>query len=84
MAILKCYACRPCLFPCASPVSSHSLHTKLGSAEEDQKCTTDKRFGLLAVGQTLGPLTVPFFPRCFQVYFDTGCVISCLYCERVL
>jgi hypothetical protein len=78
MAILKRYACRPCLFPCVSPVTLHSLHTKLGSADKDQKCTTDKRFGLLAVGQTVGPLTVPFFPRCFQVYFGAGCVMILL------
>lgn len=72
MAILKCYVCRPCLLPCASPVTLHSVHTKLGSADKDKKCATDKRFGLLAVGQTVGPLTVPFRPCCFQIYFDAN------------
>lgn len=76
MAILKCYACRPCLLSCASPVTLHSVHTKLGSANKDKKCATDKRFGLLAVDQTVNPLTVPFRPCCFQIYFDAGCVIS--------
>jgi hypothetical protein len=70
MAILKCYVCRPCLLPCASPVTLHSVHTKLGSADKDKKCATDKRFGLLAAGQTVGPLTVLFRPCCFQIYFD--------------
>lgn len=76
MSVLKFYACRPCLLSCASPVTLHSVHTKLGSADKDKKCTTDKRFGLLAVGQTVGPLTFPFRPFCFQIYFDEGCVIS--------
>ena len=66
MAMLKCYACRPCLLPCASPVTLHSVHTKLGSADKDKKCATDKRFGLLAVGQTVGPLTVPFAHVAFK------------------
>jgi hypothetical protein len=76
MTILKCYAYRSCLLPCASPGPLHSVHTKLGSSDKDIKCATDKRFGLLAVGQTVSPLTVPFRPCCFQIYFDTGCVIS--------
>jgi hypothetical protein len=76
MATLKCYACRPCFLPCASPVTLHSVHTKLGSADKDKKCATDKRFGLLALVQTVGPLTVPFRPFCFQIYFDARCVTS--------
>lgn len=75
MAILKCYAYRPCLLPCAA-VTLHSVHTKLSSADKDIKCATDKHFGLLAVGQTVDPLTAPFRPCCFQIHFDTGCVIS--------
>jgi hypothetical protein len=73
MVILKCYACHPYLLPCASPVTLQSVHTKFGSADKDKKCTTDKLFGLLAVGQTVGPLTVPFRPCCFQIYFYAGC-----------
>jgi hypothetical protein len=55
MAILKCYVCRPYLLPCASQVTLHSVHTKLGCADKDKKSATAKRFGLLAVGQTVGP-----------------------------
>ena len=76
MSVLKCYACRPCLLPCVSPVKLHSVHTKLGSADKGKKCATDKRFGLLVVGQTVGPLTFPFRPCCFKICFDAGCVIS--------
>jgi hypothetical protein len=73
MAILKCYACRPCFLPFARPVNLHSVQTKLGSADKDKKCATDKRFGLLAVVQTV---TVQFRPCCFQIYFDAGCIKS--------
>jgi hypothetical protein len=76
MSVLKCYVCRPCLLPCASPVTLHSVNTKLGSANKDKKCATDKRFGLFPVDQTVGPLTVQFRPCCCQIYFEGGCVIS--------
>ena len=76
MAVLKCYACRSCLLPCASPVTLRSVHTKFVSADKDKECATDKRLGLLAVGQNVGPMRFPFRPCCFQIYFDGGCVTS--------
>jgi len=44
----------------------------LNNSESDKDViyfATDKRFGLIAVGQTVGPLTV-------NAHFDAGCVIS--------